>query len=104
MQSGKDQTAHTKLKYRQTGQNAPTELKNHDYKTELQKKESKVISTSTDSPRKMITNNSMATSDQGQAEKPLLLANVPHVNEEVIKKYDDKDANGDDDDDFDSSR
>eukprot|EP01128_Nolandella_sp_AFSM9_P005732 TRINITY_DN2836_c0_g1_i1.p1 TRINITY_DN2836_c0_g1~~TRINITY_DN2836_c0_g1_i1.p1 ORF type:complete len:227 (+),score=78.70 TRINITY_DN2836_c0_g1_i1:57-737(+) len=39
--SAKDQSAHTKLHYRQEGQNGPTELKNRDFKAELEARERK---------------------------------------------------------------
>jgi hypothetical protein len=84
-QSGKDQTAHTKLKYRQIGQNTLTEIKNKDFKVELKKKESEVLNP-TDSSRKSIEDAAPKSSGM------LLLTDVPHPNPEIIKKYDDSDA------------
>lgn len=83
-QSGKDQTAHTKLKYRQIGQNSLNEMRSKDFKVELRKKESDVL-THIDGGHKLIE----------EAPKPsglLLLTDVPHPNPDIIKKYDDSDA------------
>ena len=39
MKSGKDQSAHTKLKFRQFGQSSKEEVSDRDFKAELQSKE-----------------------------------------------------------------
>jgi len=88
-QSGKDQTAHTKLKYRQVGQSSQQELQNIDFKTELERKE-KVVNGSQNNNKGSLEDSS--TSKLKENGGQLLLMNIPHVDENVIKKYDDADA------------
>jgi len=100
MQSGKDQTAHTKLKYRQPGQGAPTELKNlkKDFKTDLERRETIAADVHGDKDKTTVS----GTKDVDKKPMNLLLMNV---DDEVVKKFDDRDAVHDDrDDDFESSR
>lgn len=91
--SSKDLPAHTKLKYRQTGQNAPAELEKKDLKAELSKKESQSFNSQI----------SATTSPEPVNRDVKLLANIPQADLDIIKKFDDADA-VDDNRSFDTSR
>jgi protein CWC15 len=91
--SGKDLPAHTKLKYRQSGQNAPSDVEKKDLKAELFRKEGQ-------SSKFQI---STETFPEPLNRDVKLLTNVPQADLDVIKKFDDADAD-DDDRSFDTSR
>lgn len=94
----KDQAAHTKLKYRQPGQSTLSEVGNtDDLRYELDRKEQEYAS----QKNKAIT---MILQEEKKVDVPLLLKNKPEIDQEVLKKYDDADIEGDSDDGFDSSR
>lgn len=94
----KDQAAHTKLKYRQPGQSTLSEVGNtDDLRYELDRKEQEYAS----QKNKAIT---MILQEEKKVDVPLLLKNKPEIDQEVLKKYDDADVEGDSDDGFDSSR
>lgn len=95
--SGKDQTAHTKLKFRQVGQATETEMKEKDLKHELSKKEAEISLDKRDAI-------AMIENEEKKVDVTLLLKDKPEINEEVLKKYDDADIDAGSSDGFDSSR
>lgn len=97
--SGKDQIAHTKLKFRQVGQATVDEMRERDLKTEIDAKEEAFIAEKNKS-------FALITNEEKKVNVPLLLKNKPEVNPEALQKYDDADVEDDDasGDGFDSSR
>lgn len=95
--SGKDQTAHTKLKFRKDGQASISEMKQKDLRSELEKQEAE-LSLNRKSAIAMIEN------EEKKVDVTLLLKNKPEIDEEVLKKYDDADVDAGSSDGFDSSR
>jgi protein CWC15 len=95
--SGKDQTAHTKLKTRQIGQSSVSEMRSKDLKSELELQESE---------NGMDRKNAIAMIEfeEKKVDLTLLLKNKPEIDEEVLKKYDDADIDAGSSDGFDSSR
>lgn len=94
----KDQVGHTKLKYRQIGQFTEDELKNKDFKHELDTKEQQF-----DNQKNKTM--SLILNEEKKIDVTLLIKNQPEYNTETLKKYDDADINeNESDDDFDSSR
>lgn len=97
--SGKDQIAHTKLKFRQPGQGIGDEVQQRDFRAELEKKEwQHTMAKSKDT--------AWLAKEEQKVDVPLLLKNQPEIDTEKIKKYDDSDVeveDSDEDSDFDSS-
>ncbi len=107
--SGKDQTAHTKLKFRQIGQASVDEVKKKDFKKSLDVKEQKHV---------LENDKTTAWMAKDLAENPI--SDSPHLIKyqselpivEIAKKYDDADidenssvsTSSDREDSFDSSR
>ncbi len=95
--SGKDQTAHTKLKFRQFGQNSVAEILGKDFKNQLDKNEAEVLA-----------NKNKDLVHLLEEEKKVdvkLLMDKPEVDPDKINKYDDADADlGDSDKDLENSR
>ena len=93
-----DQAAHTKLKFRQLGQHSESELKNKDFRSDLEQKERSYEQQSKQPLSRIMQ-------EERQVDVTLLLKNKPEIDLEVLKKYDDGDVNeGESDADFDSSR
>jgi protein CWC15 len=91
--SGRDQTAHTKLKYRQIGQSSKDELKNKNLKDDLEGREHKYL----------LSNNKetkwMVKEEEKKVDVNTILSEKPKINfEEVQKKYDDADIDVNDSD------
>lgn len=97
MTSGKDQTAHTKLKFRQLGQASEQEVSQKNLRYELEQKETKYV-------LEKDKNTAWLAKEEAKIDVPLLLKNQPELDSERLEKYDDKDAEVEDSDDFDSSR
>jgi len=101
--SGKDQIAHTKIKYRQVGQSSTVELKTHDFRAELEKRERNAL----EEKQKLIASApAIPSSEHSKKDNtPKLLLSADDTTE-VLKKYNDGDAEfakGDSDKDLDSS-
>eukprot|EP01038_Epipyxis_sp_PR26KG_P004084 gene4084-5832_t len=97
--SGKDQNAHTKLKFRQPGQSTIDEIKSKDMKAELQKQESKFKSNVFGGENLLLIEK-----EEKKIDTTLLLMNKPEIVPEILNKYDDADAPiGNSGDEFDSS-
>jgi protein CWC15 len=95
--SGKDQNAHTKLKFRQIGQSSTEEMKLKDLKYELETKEELNLI-----DKKSAI--SMIENEEKKVDVILLLKNKPDIDPELLKKYDDADINNSGSEDgFDSS-
>lgn len=96
--SGKDQTAHTRLKFRQPGQGTAEDIRAKDLKYELELKEQK---------HEFEKNKAFNTllNEEKKVDVALLLKDRPEVNVDDLKeKYDDADIDeGNSDDEFDSS-
>jgi hypothetical protein len=101
--SGKDQAAHTTLKYRQVGQASEVEVANLDRKLELEKK---VYEEKLKSSKLAILNSNNEKANDAMA--PLLLKNHAELDlDDLKKKYESIDADRSDAesaDDFESSR
>lgn len=99
--SAKDQTAHTKLKFRQTGQATTEELRQRDFRAELEQKERKFLLEKDKSTAWM-------AKEESKVNVPLLLKNQPELRAEELEQFDDDDVeldkNNSDSDGFDSSR
>jgi protein CWC15 len=86
--SAKDQAAHTKLKYRQVGQNSREETVYEDYKAKLDEKEELALIENDKSQGKIAPSRA-----EKVEQTTLLLKNQPEINlEEIKKKYDDEDV------------
>ena len=83
--SGKDQTAHTKLKFRQVGQSSQSEILSRNLKGELERKEEEHLK----SKQKAIL---MIEEEEKKVDVPRLLTNAPHIDNATLKKYDDSDV------------
>ena len=99
--SAKDQIAHTKLKFRQPGQNTVEEVQQKDLRSKLEEKELQ---------HEMEKDKTMALLLQEEKKadvSTLLIKDKPDVDADALRaKYDDADIDEDDQDDdgFDSSR
>ena len=97
----RDQTTNSKLKVRQFGQNTADELRDKDFREEIESREEAHIKEK---------NRALAliTEEERKVDVPLLLLNKPEIDPVVLQKYDDADAEVDydekSDDGFDSSR
>jgi hypothetical protein len=88
--SGRDQTAHTKLKYRQVGQNAKQELQNKNLKSDLEEREIKYLLSDNKETKWMVKE------EEKKVDVQSILAEKPQINFETIKqKYDDADIDVD---------
>lgn len=92
--SARDQTAHTKLKYRQVGQSSKEELKNKNLKDDLEGREHKYL----------LSNNKetkwMVKEEEKKVDVKTILSEKPQINfEDVQQKYDDADIDVNDSDD-----
>lgn len=96
MTSGKDQTAHTKLKFRQFGQASHEEVNQRDLRSELEQRENKFV-------LEKDKTTAWLAKEEANIDVPLLLKNQPEMDSEKLQQYDDKDVEVDSDDDFDSS-
>lgn len=97
--SGKDQIAHTKLKFRQPGQGVAEEIQQRDFRVELEKKEWQYTMAKS-------KDTAWLVKEEQKVDVPLLLKNQPDIDTEKIKKFDDSDVEvdySDEDSDFDSS-
>mmetsp|Transcript_1407 Transcript_1407/g.1912 ORF Transcript_1407/g.1912 Transcript_1407/m.1912 type:complete len:232 (-) Transcript_1407:128-823(-) len=93
--SAKDMPGHTKLKFRQSGQNSEADLASRDITRETEESERKLLQDKRSKENRFEEDN-----DQPKRTAPLLLKNEAH--QEIIKKYDDRDE-GNSDSDLDSS-
>jgi protein CWC15 len=96
MTSGKDQTAHTKLKFRQFGQASHEEVNQRDLRSELEQRENKFV-------LEKDKTTAWLAKEEANIDVPLLLKNQPEMDSKKLQQYDDKDVEVDSDDDFDSS-
>ncbi len=95
--SGKDQIAHTQLKFRQVGQSTVEEMRERDLKSEIDLKETTHINEKNKS-------FALITNEEKKVDVPLLLKNKPEIVPESLQKYDDADVDDRSDDGFGSSR
>lgn len=95
--SGKDQTAHTQLKFRQVGQSSAAELQQKDFRHELDQRELKYT-------YEKDKKTAWLAQQEEKVDVPLLLRNQPELDVAKLEKYDDKDVEVEEDSDFDSSR
>lgn len=97
----RDQTTNSKLKVRQFGQNTAEELRDRDFREEIEAKEDAHI-------KEKNRTLALITEEERKVDVPLLLMNKPEIDPVVLQKYDDADAEVDyeekSDDGFDSSR
>jgi len=95
--SVKDQTGHTKLKFRQYGQSSVEEMRYSDMRMELQRREAAL-----DNEKKMAL--AMVENEEKTVDLPLLLTDASAVDTNTTN-FDDEDADfGDSDDSDDLSR
>lgn len=95
----RDQTTNTKLKVRQFGQNTVEELRNRDFREEIESREEAHT-------KERNRTLALITEEERKVDVPLLLMNKPEIDPVVLQKYDDADAEVDyeeNDDGFDSS-
>ena len=86
------------MKFRQLGQHSESELKNKDFRSDLDQKQRSYEQQSKQPLSRIIQ-------EERQVDVTLLLKNKPDIDPEALKKYDDGDVNeGESDADFDSSR
>jgi hypothetical protein len=98
----KDQLGQKVLKFRQFGQGTKEELEGNsarDYKTELEVKEQEHL---LEKNKNLLLNASFSTKSKSAPDTKLLADVQPLNAEELRKKYDDADAEGDSDRDLDS--
>jgi protein CWC15 len=97
MVCAKDQMAHTKLKYRQLGQNTEEEVRSKTLREDLDQKEEEY-------ERQKNKTLNMILDEEKKVDVQLLLKYQPEIVPENLKKYDDADADNGEDDGFDSFR
>ena len=101
-QCAKDQTAHTKLKYRVIGQSSVEEMSSKNLKDQLDESVEKQL-------KEQNKALGMLEEAETKVDVPLLLKAMPEVDTAILHKYDDADADvdfgdGKSEDGFDSSR
>lgn len=96
--SAKDLSSYTKLKFRQPGQNTLEEIASKNFKSDIDAKEKLILESKDSHFTENLTNETPSVK---------LLTNISHEDQKNIKKYENLDADVEDDnsdDDFDSSR
>ena len=83
--SSKDQTAHTKIKYRQLCQNSSEEVRDKDFRKDLEEKELKYLQ---DEDQAAL---SFLAEEEKKVNVQLLLKDKPELDPDSLKKYDDAD-------------
>lgn len=101
--AGRDQTAHTQLKFRQPGQATTQEIKQKNFRAELEAKENKYL-------LEKDKTTAWLAKEEEKVDVKLLLKNQPEIDiEKIQSKYDDRDVDVDyeeeeDDADVDSAK